>query len=156
MRMTWPQDRGNDAAELAIDPEPGPLAGPLIGLVFVGGALGTVARYGLDRWLPDGAGFPRGTFIANLVGSLVLGVLLESLSRRGPDLGRLRQLRLLVGAGFCGGLTTYSTFAVETDLLVRADRHALAATYALVTVAAGLAVTALGIALASHVHRRPT
>jgi CrcB protein len=140
--------------ELPLDPEPGPLAPGLIALVGLGGALGTAARYGLGQWLPAGSGLPRGTLIANLVGALVLGVLLESLARRGDDAGTLRRVRLLVGTGFCGGLTTYSTLAVEADLLIRAHRDGLAATYAIVSVIAGVAVAAAGIAIAARAHRR--
>jgi CrcB protein len=139
-----------------VDPEPGPLTPQLVVLVGLGGIVGTAARYGLARWLPTGTGFPWGTLLANLVGALILGALLESLSRRGPDAGRLRQLRLLVGTGFCGGLTTYSTLAVESDLLIRAHRDGLAATYALVSVVAGVAVVATGIAIASRLHQRST
>jgi CrcB protein len=101
-------------------------------------------------WLPAGTGFPRGTFIANLVGALVLGLLVETLARRGPDKGGRRRIRLLVGAGLCGGLTTYSTLAVETDLLVRAHRDGLAAEYALLSVVAGVAAAAAGIAIGAR------
>jgi len=86
----------------------------------------------------------------------LLGVLLEALSRRGPDAGRLQQLRLLIGTGFCGGLTTYSTLAVETDLLVRAHRDGLAATYAVISIIAGVALAGLGIAIAARLHRPST
>jgi CrcB protein len=136
-----------------VDPEPGPLTPHLVGLVGLGGVLGTAARYGADQWMPAGNGFPWATFTVNLIGALILGVLLEQLSRRGPDTGRLRQLRVLVGTGFCGGLTTYSTLAVEADLLVRAHRDGLAATYALASVVAGVAVAALGIAAGARAHR---
>ena len=145
---------GDSHSELPLDPDPGPLTLTLILLVAAGGVLGTLARYGLSEWLPSGTGFPRGTLIANLVGTLVLGVLLESLARRGPDAGVLRKARLLVGTGVCGGLTTYSTFAVETDLLIRAHRPGLAVSYAAITVLAGVLVAAFGIAVASRVRGR--
>jgi CrcB protein len=149
-----PADR--DAhAELPVDPDPGPLTPTLIALVGLGGALGTALRYALGtHWLPAGSGFPRGTFIANLVGALVLGALIELLARRGSDTGVRRRVRLLVGTGFCGGLTTYSTLALETDLLLRAHRDGLAVTYAVVTAIAGLAAAGVGIALSAWTHRR--
>lgn len=119
-------------------------------LVAVGGAVGTLARYGLGELEPTRSGrWPWGTFVANLLGALVLGVLLELLARRGTDAGRRRQLRLLLGTGFCGGLTTYSTLAVETDLLVRSHRPGLALGYLAVSVAAGFLAAGLGIAAAS-------
>jgi CrcB protein len=129
-----------------VDPEPGPLSVGFIAIVALGGIVGTAARYGLDRWLPAGSGFPWGTFAANLAGAFVLGALLQQLSRRGPDTGVRRRLRLLVGTGFCGGLTTYSTFAVETDLLFRDHRAGLGLLYVLATVWAGLIFVAIGIA----------
>jgi CrcB protein len=138
---------------VSVDPEPGPLASRLVGLVAVGGALGTGARYGIEQWLPAGSGFPWGTLLANLLGALVLGVLIEMLTRRGSDTGRRRQMRLLVGTGFCGGLTTYSTLAVETDLLIRSHRTGLAVGYALVSVVAGIVVAAIGIAVATRMDR---
>lgn len=138
-----------------VDPEPGPLTPKPIGLVGLGGAVGTALRYALSRWLPTGGGFPWGTLLANLLGALILGVLLEVLARQGSDAGRRRRARLLIGTGFCGGLTTYSTFAVEADLLIRAHRDGLAATYAVVSIVAGVAVVGLGIAVAARIHRRP-
>lgn len=120
-------------------------------LVFVGGALGTAARYGLGHALPTETGrWPTGTFVANLAGALVLGVLLESLVRAGPDAGWRRRVRLLVGTGFCGGLTTYSTLAVEADLLVRDHHPTLALAYLSVSVVAGVLATVAGVALAAR------
>jgi fluoride exporter len=138
----------------SVDPEPGPLAPALIAVVTLGGAIGTALRYGVGQWMPATTGFPWSTFAVNLVGAFMLGALLEVLTRAGPDDGRRRQLRLLLGTGFCGGLTTYSTFAVEADLLGRSHRDGLAVTYALVSIVAGIAVTALGIALAARADRR--
>jgi CrcB protein len=136
--------------ELPDDPDEGPLSAQLIGLVGIGGALGTAVRYDLERWLPANTGLPRGTLIANLAGALILGVLLEALARGGPDLGTRRRVRLLLGTGFCGGLTTYSTLAVESDLLIRAHRDALAAGYAVGSILVGIALAGVGVALASR------
>jgi CrcB protein len=136
-----------------VDPEPGPLTPTFLALVLVGGIAGTAARYGLARWLPAGTGFPWGTFIANLAGAAVLGGLLQQLSRRGGDTGGRRRVRLLIGTGFCGGLTTYSTFAVETDLLFRAHRGGLGILYLLATVWAGLLVAGIGIAVSDRLFR---
>lgn len=126
-----------------------------IGLVFAGGAVGTAARLGLEALAPATSGrWPVGTFVANVLGSFVLGMLLEALVRAGDDTGRRRRVRLLVGTGFCGGLTTYSTFAVESDLLVRDEHAGLAAAYLGGTVVTGLVAAVIGIALAAARQRR--
>jgi len=84
-----------------------------VGAVAVGGAVGAVARYLVARVAAASLGpaFPYGTLTVNLVGSLILGLL------AGFAIGRVTvpaPIRLLVGVGFCGSFTTFSTFAVET------------------------------------------
>ncbi len=123
--------------------------------VFVGGLVGTPARYAVALALPTRTGgWPAGTLLVNLLGAFCLGALLEGLARRGPDTGRRRLLRLGLGTGFLGAFTTYSTLAVETDLLVRAHRPRLAAGYALGTLLAGTLLSAAGIRAAAAHHQR--
>jgi fluoride exporter len=98
--------------------------------------------------VPHVAGVPLGTFVVNVVGAFVLGALLEGLARRGPDEGLRRALRVTLGTGFCGGFTTYSAFANDTDVLLRAGQAGPALAYVLGTIVLGLAASALGIALA--------
>ena len=118
--------------------------GLLLGVV-AGGALGTLARDGVGHLLPTASGhWPTGTFAVNVAGAFVLGLLLEALTRAGSDDGWRRTLRLVAGTGFCGGLTTYSTLAVETDLLVRDGHPGLAVAYAGSTVVAGLLAVVAG------------
>ena len=120
----------------------------LVGWVVLGGAAGTAVRLAAEAQLPRPADLPLPTLLVNLAGALVLGALLEGLARRGADAGRRRGVRLLVGTGFCGGLTTYSTLAVEVDLLL-AGRPLAGVGYALVTVLLGLAAAAAGVAAAA-------
>jgi len=120
---------------------PGPLAA-----IAVGGALGTVARYGMDRAVvPAPLGFPWATWTVNVVGSFVLGAVVTLVVERWP---RDRYLRPLVAVGFCGGFTTFSTLAVEIDQRVQHGRGLLAAAYLAVTLVAGLGAALAGITLA--------
>ena len=124
--------------------------------VFVGGAAGTGARYAGETWMPhSGTGWPWATFLINLGGAFLLGLLLEALARSGPDVGRRRWLRLVAGTGFCGAFTTFSTFALETVELVRDGAPTTALTYAAVGVVAGLICAWAGIVTGGTLHRRP-
>ncbi len=143
-----------DAPDVGVGVRPLHLSAGAVAVVCVGGAAGTAARYGLTVLAPTRAGqWPVSTFVANVAGAFVLGLLLEVLARAGTDDGWRRRIRLLAGTGFCGGLTTYSTLAVESDLLIRGGRSALGVAYLTVTVLAGLLATTAGIATAAQ-HRR--
>jgi len=112
-------------------------------LVSVGGALGALARYGLLRAFPVGAGtFPTTTFVINVVGAFVLTVLLEWLVRRGtPE----HWLRVFVGIGVLGAFTTFSTFATELALLWRDHERSTAIAYAVASVVVGVLAVYLGL-----------
>ncbi|WP_063034291.1 fluoride efflux transporter FluC [Nocardia grenadensis] len=119
--------------------------------VGVGGVFGAPLRYQLGVWFPHSVGeWPVTTFAINTAGAFALGWLLEGLTRLGPDNGWRRRARLGVGTGFLGAFTTYSTLAVDTDLLLRGHHWSSAATYAVGTVSAGLVATATGIAVGAR------
>jgi CrcB protein len=114
--------------------------------IVAGGIAGTLMRGGLaeaihhrsDQW-------PWPTFGVNLAGAFILGWLLTRLAERtAPS----RYWRFLVGTGFCGALTTFSTFQVETLQLARAGEAGLAIAYPLASIAAGLALASAGALVA--------
>ena len=120
-----------------------------LGLVAVGGAVGTSMREGISLLVPGlGLGaVPIATFAINILGAFSLGLLLELLVHSGPDAGRRRGIRLLVGTGVLGGFTTYSALASVTAMLLTAGDWWWAAGYALGTVLLGAVASVAGIAL---------
>jgi len=119
-------------------------------LVFIGGAVGTFTRWAVELFgTPWGLPFP--TLAVNVVGAFLLGLLLEGLLRRGPDTGWRQRVRLLLGPGFMGGFTTYSTFAVETMLLTEQGRYVTGFGYAIVSLIFGVAAAAAGVWVAANV-----
>jgi fluoride exporter len=112
-------------------------------LVWVGGTLGTAVRVAVSP-SHDPSTFPVATFLVNLVGAGLLGLLIERLARR-PQTSRERRLALLVGTGFLGGFTTYSALAVDTVQLLRTGAIGLAVAYGLGTLVLGAVATGLGM-----------
>lgn len=110
--------------------------------IFVGGAIGALARYGLAEALPHDAGtWPWATFAVNIAGALALGYLTTRLQERLPPTAYRRPL---LGTGFCGALTTFSTMQVELLQMLDDGRAGLAAGYAAASIVAGvLAITAM-------------
>lgn len=124
-----------------------------IGLVFIGGALGVFARQGLMLLLPDAAGLPVAVLVANLVGAFLLGLLLESISRRAAESAHTTSARLLLGTGLLGGFTTYSALAASVMLLGAAGQVWLAVGYGLGTVLLGGVATWCGVLLGAVLMR---
>lgn len=117
-----------------------------LALIAVGGAVGTLGRYGLSEAFPVArAEFPTTTLVVNVVGALALGLLLGLLGRV-PR--RAYRLQPLLAIGVLGGFTTYSTFSVETVQLHRAGADGLALGYMLASVVAGMAAAAVGLHVA--------
>ena len=105
-----------------------------LALVGAGGAAGAGTRWAVVEALGSQDGFPWWTHVVNIIGCLGLGLLL----------GRPERVRLGLGAGFCGGLTTFSTFAVESAVMLDTGEHARAAAYVAASVAGGLVAVAIG------------
>jgi CrcB protein len=108
------------------------------------GAGGAVARYLLDRAVADrtAGAFPWGTFVINVTGSLLLGVITGLALHHGLS----RTSRIVLGTGFCGAYTTFSTFSFETIRLVEEGALPEAFRNAAGTLVAGAAAAALGLA----------
>jgi fluoride exporter len=141
----------NDPAEPALahgqatrpPARPGRADPAVLGAVALGGALGAPARFGVAQIIhvaPDS--FPWATFWTNISGSFALGLILVLILQHFPP---TRYLRPFVTTGFLGAYTTYSTFAVETDLLVKNGHTAIGIGYAAASLAAGFAAVWGGI-----------
>lgn len=127
-----------------------------LGLVALGGAIGTGTREGLSLAIPAYGAFPLSIFLINITGSFALGAVLEFLRRLGPDEGVRRRLRLLLGTGFMGGYTTYSTFAVGAATAVKGGHAPIGVVYGLLSVVVGVGAAFAGIAVAAELHRVTT
>lgn len=149
------------SADLPVDPDGATASKPLgkgrrlhlhpffLLLVFVGGTLGTAAREALAIALPPVNGIPFTILAINVSGAFLLGLLLETLARRGPDHGRRRMVRLMVGTGFMGGFTTYAALATDSAALIGTGSPGVGIGYALATLLIGAGATWAGIAVSS-------
>ena len=115
--------------------------------VSLGGAAGSAARYLVSLWALErcGPAFPWGTLAVNVVGSLLLGAVMQLAA---SVEGFPPTLRLTITVGVLGGFTTYSSFNHETLAFLAAGRYGQAAAYAAATLAGCLAAGLAGIALA--------
>jgi len=114
-------------------------------MVAIGGFVGAPARYALDRAISGRfeSDLPWGTFVINISGSLLLGLVTGlSLSHHFSPLAKA-----LVGTGFCGAYTTFSTFTFETLRLVEVGQYANAALNVTVSTLVGLAGAGVGLAI---------
>jgi len=117
--------------------------------IAVGGAAGALLRVFLARTYTSGsASWPWATFAANMAGALVLGYAVTRLQERLP-LSAYR--RPLIGTGFCGALTTFSTMQLELVRMVDAHRYGLAVAYAATSIVAGYACVHVASALVRRV-----
>lgn len=114
--------------------------------VAAAGGLGSLARYAVAQAMGGGAGrFPWATLAVNVVGAAALGAVVALAAAR-PDVARWRAV---VGVGFLGGFTTFSTFAVETVALLERRAFGLAAAYVAATLIVGVGACAAAWTLAA-------
>lgn len=113
-------------------------------VIFLGGCLGGWARYGITSAWPTTTGqFPWATLTVNVTGAFILTLVIVAAA----DIVSSRYLRPLLGTGFCGAFTTFSSIVVTTDLLFAHDHPGTAVIYLAASIVAGLAAAALGLAL---------
>lgn len=115
-------------------------------VIFVGAGLGGLARYGVSGWVQvaGGAGFPWGTLLVNVTGSLLLASVYASLE----GTAAAPEWRAFLGIGVLGGYTTFSTFSYETLRLVQDGQWERALLYAAGSVLLSLGGAVLGFRLA--------
>ena len=115
-------------------------------LVFVGGGFGSVLRFVFGKFLNSSqSGFPYGTFAANILGSLLIGVIL-GVAAKNNSLSQSQTL--LLATGFCGGFTTFSTFAYENHVFLKTGDFTNFALYTIASFIIGFLAVFLGIFIA--------
>lgn len=115
-------------------------------LVGAGGFFGSICRFLVQEWFVRNAasGFPWGTFTANVLGSLLIGIVYALVDKQGAF---SQEIRLLFAVGFCGGFTTFSSFAMEKFNMIKAGEILPVFIYLGLSIFAGLFMVWLGIAL---------
>lgn len=117
--------------------------------IAIGGAIGSILRHMSSSWLSGwmiGSQFPWGTFIVNLSGSFIIGLIagFNQVNPMSPN------MRLFLFTGLLGGFTTYSSYALETFTLLRENQSGLAISYVLFTSVLGILFSGLGYLLSQQ------
>jgi CrcB protein len=121
----------------------------VLGAIALGGAIGAPARYGVAQFIHVARDtFPWATFWTNISGSFALGLFLVWILQRFPP---TRYVRPFVATGFVGAYTTYSAFAVETDLLIKDGHAEIGLAYAAASLVTGLLAVWAGMSVARAV-----
>lgn len=115
--------------------------------VALGGAFGASARYGLGLAMVKlfGPGFPIGTFMANVLGGLMMGLLMGWIIRDTPE--GANAIRLFAGVGVLGGFTTFSAFSLDSIQMIEAKAFGPFLSYVSASVVLSIAAVALGLFL---------
>lgn len=119
-------------------------------IIGVGGFIGAVARYGIALWIGQrwGRSFPLGTFIINVTGSFLIGLLMTVMAERFTE---NPQWRLFLVVGFLGAYTTFSTFEYETGALLKDSEWLYAGLNVVLSVVVGFAALKLGEVIAKSI-----
>ena len=115
-------------------------------LVFLGGGFGSVLRYIIGKYLNNNAdGLPYGTFLANILGSLFIGFIIGMAAKNGTF---TQNQTLLLATGFCGGFTTFSSFAYENHVFLKSGDFMSFAVYTITSFLVGFLAVFFGMYLA--------
>lgn len=109
---------------------------------MIGGFLGAGCRFLVGTWLHNGSDFPMGTFIVNLIGCFLLGYLIPTFKSKYPN------MFYLLGTGFIGAFTTFSTFSIETLVLLENNQHGIALSYVVLSLFMGIGLSFISFKLA--------
>ena len=113
--------------------------------VFIGGGFGSVLRFLIGKWLNNTEnGIPYGTFIANILGSLLIGLILGYVAKNDAI---SQNQTLLLTTGFCGGFTTFSTFAYENHVFLKSGDFTSFAIYSIASFVIGFLAVFAGMYL---------
>ena len=120
--------------------------------IFIGGGLGAVSRYYVSILLKmQSMSFPFATLGVNIIGSLILGFVAALFWSKAPASAMSDTLKLAITVGFCGGLTTFSTFSWETFDLIKQGDYLLALFYTVISVLVCVLAIGLGAFLSKYV-----
>ncbi|MGK0412412.1 MAG: CrcB protein [Polaribacter sp.] len=112
-------------------------------LVFIGGGFGSVLRFIIGKWLNNTEnGIPYGTFVSNIAGSLLIGFILGYAAKNDT---LSTQHTLLLATGFCGGFTTFSTFAYENHVFLKSGDFTSFALYTIFSFIVGFLAVFAGM-----------
>ena len=118
-------------------------------LVFVGGGFGSVLRYIVGKYLNNPEdGIPSGTFVANVLGSLLIGVILGMAAKNNA---LSENHTLLLATGFCGGFTTFSAFAYENQVFLKSGDFVSFAVYTIASFVLGFLAVFAGMYLVKFI-----
>lgn len=119
-------------------------------IIGIGGFVGAVTRYGMAVWIGQrwGRSFPFGTFVINITGSFLIGLLMTLMTER---IIENPQWRLLLVVGFLGAYTTFSTFEYETGALLKDGEWLYASLNVVLSVAVGFIALKLGEVIAKSI-----
>ena len=118
-------------------------------LVFIGGGFGSVLRFLIGKWLnTTESGFPLATFAVNILGSLCIGIILGYAAK---NEALTQNHTLLLATGFCGGFTTFSTFAYENHMFLKSGDFTSFAFYTIASFTVGFLAVFAGLYLVKFI-----